>query len=229
MADLVPSASAVINEALGSVGINQRTETGGAGGRRAARFEVEKERWMLSSMPWADLGSHDLSKRQAAEDALAHARLQPLPAVRNPCLGWPFRRGSRKSSLRRPGPTSHHAVGAREKDISVGNGYWDLLGGKTGLRGMAVEQREEVATATASVVLLRWAMKDRRDDEDADMSGDGVEAMGENSWEPSAGDEVLKETANSSTNLGYVCHVRDFSTSTRKDHVVVHRLASFRR
>lgn len=207
MADAVASASAAssaaaaaaaANEVLGAIGIHQPKESGGAVAGGAARFEVEKERWMLSSMPWADLGSHASSKRQAAEDALAHARLRPLPTVRDPRLEGPARRGSRKSSLRRPGPTTHHAVGAREKDTNVGNGYWDLVGSKTGLRGQAVEQREEVATATASVVLLRWAMEDKGGNEDVDMSEDGVESAGESEWEPFAGDKVLKEASNTS-------------------------------
>lgn len=185
------ASAAAANEVLGPVSINQRTDSGAAGDDRGSRLEVEKERWMLSNMPWADLGSHDSSKRQAAEEALAHARLQPLPAVRGPRFGGSVRRGSRsrKSSLKRPGPTPHHAVGAREKGVHVGNGYWDLVGGNTGLQGKAVERREEVATATASVVLLRWAMEDRRvDDEDVDVSEGGVESVGENEWEPSAGD-----------------------------------------
>lgn len=192
------AAAAAANEVLGPIGKHQPKESGAVVGGRADRFEVEKERWMLSSMPWADLGSHDSSKRQAAEDALAYARLRPLPTVRDPRLEGPVRRGSRKSSLRRPGPTLHHAVGAREKDTNVGNGYWDLVGGKTGLRGQAVEQREEVATATASVVLLRWAMEDKGGNADVDVSEDGMESAGENEWEPSAGDKVLKEAANTS-------------------------------
>lgn len=189
------SSSSATHEILGPVGVPQRTESGAAVGGGVARLKMEKERWMLSSMPWADLGSHDSSKRQAAEDALAHARLQPLPAVRVPRVGGPARRGSRKSSLRRPGPTLHHAVGTREKDINVGNGYWDFVGGKTGLRGKAVEQREEVATATASVVLLRWAMEEKGGDEGVVVSEDGVKSARENEWEPSAGDKVLKEAA----------------------------------
>lgn len=189
------SSSSAAHEILGPVGKHQRRESGATVDGGVARLKVEKERWMISSLPWADLGSHDSSERQAAEDAIAHARLQPLPAVRGPRVGGPARRGPRKSSLRRPGPTSHHAVGAREKDINVGNGYWDLVEGKTGLRGKVVEQREEVATATASVVLLRWAMEDKGGDEGVDVSEDGVKSAGENEWEPSAGDIVLKEAA----------------------------------
>lgn len=84
---------------------------------------------------------------------------QRLPALKEPSSGGIFHGEICNSPEIRPKARLRQAKAECELETDDGNAYWDLLGGMGDARVKTAEHKEVTSSATASAVLLRWAME----------------------------------------------------------------------